>query len=200
MPVLGITGGIATGKSLVASTLAGLLGGVHMDLDSVGHRILSSRESVRVQLERELGPGVLGGDPVQERQRIRELVFRDPLKLRVLEAVLHPEIRRDWEGLAAEFRKKPGWLCLEIPLLFEVAAEAQFNRIVVAACSPEVQRSRLLENRGLSAETADRIRASQLELGVKIQRGDHLIWNDSTKTAVDRQCALLAGWLKAVYG
>jgi dephospho-CoA kinase len=200
MPVLGITGGIATGKSLVASTLAGLLEGVHVDLDSVAHRILASRVQVRRRLEIEFGCGVLGGDPVEERRRIRELVFRHPEKRRVLESVLHPEIRREWEGMAADFRQKPGWLCLEVPLLYEVAAEAQFNRIVVAACSPEVQSSRLLKNRGLSAETADKIRASQLELGIKVQRGDHLIWNDSTKTAVERQCALLAGWLKAVYG
>jgi dephospho-CoA kinase len=200
MPVLGITGGIGTGKSFVASLLSGLLNAVSVDLDTVGHRVLSTRQGVRDRLEFEFGPGVLGGDPEQERRRIRELVFREPEKRRVLESVLHPEIRREWEGLAADFREKPGWLCLEVPLLYEVAVEAQFTRIVVAACSPEVQRSRLLEKRGLSAETADKIRASQLELGIKIQRGDHVIWNDSTKTAVETQCALLAGWLKAVYG
>ena len=200
MPVLGITGGIATGKSTVAGFLAGMLGGTHVDVDRVGHRILAGNESVRSLLAEQLGEGLLGGDPCEERRRIRDLVFEDPAKRRILEGVLHPEIRRHWEVLVAEFRAKPGWLCLEVPLLYEVAAEAQFDRIVVAACSPEVQCARLLENRGLNAETADKIRASQLELGIKVQRGDHVIWNDSTKMAAERQCALLAGWLKAGYG
>jgi dephospho-CoA kinase len=171
-----------------------------VDLDRIGHRILAGSSEVRSRLQEVFGPGLLGGDPQEERRRIRELVFRDPGKRKVLEGVLHPEIRREWMALVDEFRLKPGWICLEFPLLYEVAAEAQFDRIVVAACSSEVQSRRLLENRGLNAETADKIRASQLELGIKIQRGDHMIWNDSTKTAAERQCTLLAGWLKAVYG
>jgi dephospho-CoA kinase len=200
MPVLGITGGVGTGKSLVARLLSGYLQCETVDADSLAHRLLEEDRSVRMNVSQQLGSQWQGGGATEERGRLREVVFRDPEKRRQLEQILHPAVRREWLTEAAAARAKGGWLCVELPLLFEVAAEAQFDRIVVAACSPEVQRARLLVNRGLCAETVDKMIASQLELRVKIQRGDHMIWNDSTVAAAERQCVLLSGWLNAVYG
>jgi dephospho-CoA kinase len=91
------------------------------------------------------------------------------------------------------------WFFVDIPLLFETHAEAHLSAVVVVACAAATQRARLLGPRQLSPALAEQIIASQLDLETKIKKTDHLIWNDSTTSCLDRQAALLAGWLRDRY-
>jgi len=84
--------------------------------------------------------------------------------------------------------------------LYESGVEAHFDRVIVVACSPATQRQRLCAARGLSAELAASMMAAQLDLGEKIARAHHLIWNDATLASLERQTAFLAGWLRQRYG
>jgi len=200
MPVLGITGGIGTGKSSVTEILAGQLGAEVFDADAEAHRLIAGDAAVREGIQGLLGAGVFGGNPAEERRRIRDRVFGNADLRRELEGILHPRIRLAWQVRAEEVRAKGGWLCVDIPLLFETGAEALFDRTIVVACSAEVQRSRLRELRGLSEGLADKIIASQADLRLKIRAADHVIWNDWTLAVAGSQCELLSACLKACYG
>jgi dephospho-CoA kinase len=146
-------------------------------------------------LEEVIGPG---GKP--DRLLIRKIVFESETKRRELEAILHPRIRSRWVALADEHRRQGTWLLVDIPLLFETGAEVHCDRTVVVACSRSIQETRLLEERRLSSDLARRIIDAQLDLGTKITKAHHVIWNDSTFSCLDGQAALLAGWFRQCYG
>ncbi len=198
--VLGITGGIATGKSTFVQALAPRLSAEIFDADRAAHELLAGDPAVHSAVRASFGDEVFDADGKPDRLRLREVVFSDELQRQRLEGILHPVIRARWAALAEQTLRTGGWLCVDIPLLYETGAEAKFDRTIVVACSPETQRRRLQEIRKLDAATADRMIAAQLDLNVKIQKADHVVWNDSTDTCLDGQAALLAGWLHQHYG
>ncbi len=200
MPVLGSTGGIATGKSTFVRAFAPRLPAEVFDADRAAHELLAGDPAVHQAIRATFGEAVFGPEGRPERARLRELVFSDELQRRRLEDILHPVIRARWAALAEQMLRTGGWLCVDIPLRYETDAAANFDRTIVVACSPETQRRRLRELRHLDAAAADRMIAAQLELNLKITKADHVVWNDSTDTCLDRQAALLAGWLHQHYG
>jgi dephospho-CoA kinase len=155
---------------------------------------------VHAAIRATFGDAVFAPDGRPDRARLREVVFSDELQRRKLEDILHPVIRARWAGLAEQTLRAGGWLCVDIPLLYETGAAESFDRTIVVACSPETQRRRLREIRQLDAATADRMIGAQLDPNLKMQKADHVVWNDSTDTCLDRQAALLAAWLHQHYG
>jgi dephospho-CoA kinase len=198
--LIGITGGIATGKSTLASSLARLLPGQVFDADRSVHALLSGDPAVRLAIEKSFGAGYYGADGLPDRARLRELIFSDDLHRRRLEEILHPAIRARWLALAGRIAEKGGWLYIDLPLLYETGAETQFDRVIVVACSAATQRRRLAQERGLGADIAVKIIAAQLDLETKIKRADHLVWTDSTIESLDGQAGLIAAWLRNRYG
>lgn len=200
MPVLGITGGIATGKSTFVQAFAPRLAAEVFDADRAAHELLAGDPAVHAAVRSTFGPEVFGSDGRPDRARLREVVFSEELQRQRLEAILHPVIRARWAALAQQALRSGSWLCVDIPLLFETGTEANFDRVIVVACSSGTQRRRLRELRKLDDATASRIIAAQFDLNLKIKKADHVVWNDSTDTCLDRQAALLAGWLHKHYG
>ncbi len=197
--VLGVTGGVATGKTSFVRVLLRRIPAELFDADRAAHELLESDRATQDAVRAAFGAEVFDSDGRPDRARIREMVFSDELQRRRLEDILHPAIRARWTALAAQTQRAGGWLCVDIPLLYETGVEENFDRIVVVACSAATQRRRLQE-RGLDAEAGGRIIAAQLDLGMKINKADHVIWNDSTEACLDGQAALLAGWLRQYYG
>ena len=197
MPVLGLTGGIATGKSTFARALRSHLAAECFDADACARELLRADFGVRDQVANAFGEDVFLPDGEPDRVRLRELIFADESRRRALEAILHPVIRSRWLALAEPHRGSATWFCVDIPLLFETGAQGEFDRIVVVACSESTQYERLRSARGLSDEMASRILAAQLDLRAKITQAHHLIWNDSTPACLDGQAALLARLLGA---
>lgn len=197
---LGITGGIATGKSTFVRTFLRYLSAQVFDADRAAHELLGGDPDVQQAIRATFGDRVFGPDGKPDRARLREVVFSEELQRRKLEDILHPVIRARWAALAEQTLRTGGWLCVDIPLLFETGAETHFDRTIVIACSPETQRLRLQERRKLDAATADRMIAAQLDLSIKIKKADHVIWNDSTEACLEGQAGLLAGWLLKTYG
>ena len=195
MPVLGVTGGVATGKSSFTGRLLRHLPAELFDADQAAHDLLAADPAIRQAVVQTFGAAICdaGGNP--DRARLRTLVFDDETKRHQLERILHPAIRARWIARAAELGRAGGWFVVDIPLLFETQAAASFDRIVVVACSPHTQRRRLADHRGLSAGLAEKIITSQLDLATKINQAHHVIWNDSTLDCLERQARLLAGWL-----
>ena len=200
MPVLGVTGGVATGKSSFTGLLLRHLPAELFDADQSAHDLLAHDTTIRQAVVETFGAAIChtAGNP--DRAKLRALIFDDEAKRRQLERILHPAIRARWIARAAETGRTGGWFVVDIPLLFEAQAETHFDRIIVVACSPRTQRRRLAEQRGLSSGLAEKIITSQLDLATKINHAHHVIWNDSTLSCLERQARLLAGWLDRTRG
>ncbi|MBC8001477.1 MAG: dephospho-CoA kinase [Opitutaceae bacterium] len=202
MPVLGITGGIASGKTAFTAKIAALLSGEIFNADRAVRSLLESDAGIRDRIRAEMGEEVMSRDDVVDRVKLREVIFGDEQKRRKLEAVLHPPIRSLWLTRVAE-RKAAGdcgWMVIEIPLLYETHAELHMDIVVVIACSSETQLHRILHTRNLSESTALKIMTAQFDQGAKIQKADHVIWNDGGFDHLTAQVELLAGFLKNAHG
>ena len=201
MPVLGLTGGIATGKTTVAPLLLRRLpGAVYFDSDRCVHGLLSCDDTIRGSILEAFGPSVLDEKGWPSRPKLREVVFSDESRRKTLESILHPAVRAAWTLLATKARDESGWLVVDIPLLYETGVQSEFDRVIVVGCPPTTQLKRLNFDRGLALELAARIMDSQLDIGTKTQHADHVIWNDSTVSNLDGQSQFLAAWLKQHYG
>jgi len=200
VPILGITGGVATGKTSFSSELRIRLAAELFDTDSYARALLAGDPEVRDEISRHFGEAIFAADGNVDRAKLRETVFRDESQRVALQQILHPRIRGRWVSLAQRARAAHRWLVVDIPLLFETKAEEYFDRVVVVACSAEVQRRRLLEVRGLGEETARGIIAAQLDLMCKMERSHHAIWNDSALPWLREQAILLGDYLLLEYG
>lgn len=198
MPVLGITGGIATGKSSFTEALRPHLSAEVFDADRCARELVAGDPGVRLSIGERFGSSVFDTNGELDRASLRQIVFCDEAKRRELEAILHPVIRQRWTGLAEKASNH--WLIVDIPLLFETKTEPLFDAIVVVACSLPTQRDRLVRMRNLNFEIADRMIASQASLTVKIERADHVIWSEVQLVVLEQQAEVLAAYLKKRYG
>lgn len=200
MPVIGITGGVATGKSTFTRSLLRRLPAELFDADQTAHALLEGDAEVRLVVAKAFGAAIYNAEGKPDRSRLRDLIFSDEQSRTRLEEILHPAIRARWISLGEHARHARTWLMVDIPLLYETGAESHCDRVIVVACSPRTQRRRLANDRGLNVQTAEGVIAAQLDLETKINRADHLIWNDSTVPCLEQQADLLAAWLKQSYG
>jgi len=184
--LLGLTGGITTGKSTVTRYLAKRAGLFVFDADACVHELLASDEEVGSAVRNEFA---LGDEPI-DRRALGQLIFRDPDARRRLEAILHPVVRDRWRGLAAKSRAERSDFLADIPLLFETGADGYFDAIIVVAASPETQRQRMAD-RGIPPDLIEPMLASQWPIGQKVGQADYVIWNDGSQAELERQCALL---------
>jgi dephospho-CoA kinase len=200
VPVLGITGGIATGKSTFVRALTAAHPATLFDADATAHALLAEDAAVQRAVAETFGPGVLDAAGRPDRAKLRAVVFAEPAARQRLEAILHPVIRSRWLAQAGEYRGRPDWLFVDIPLLYETEAQHEFDRIVVVACSPATQRARLREQRKLDSGLIESIIGAQFDLELKVARATHVVWNDSTLACLERQTRLLAALLRTSYG
>jgi dephospho-CoA kinase len=195
VPSLGITGGIATGKSSLTECLLKFLPATRFDADRCAHDLLAADADVRHAVQDQFGLQAYGEDGTPDRAYLRALVFSDPGRRKNLEAILHPMIRSRWMALASEASARKDWLFVDIPLLFESGVESCFDHIAVVACPPNTQLRRLIDERGLTSDLAKKMISTQIDLPTKMSKANHLIWNDSSLLCLEQQAALLAGWL-----
>jgi len=200
VPVLAITGGIATGKSSFVTALLAGLPATLFDADQTAHELLAGDSIVRDAVVSAFGPEVLDESGRPDRSRLRDRVFTDPAARKQIEAILHPLIRDRWVADAEKFRHRPEWLFVDIPLLYETGAQELFERVAVVACSPQTQVTRMRDLRKMDDALIKKIIGAQLDLGSKVRLAHHVIWNDSTREALERQALLLAGFLRTLYG
>ena len=200
MSAIGITGGIATGKSTVSAGLYKSLS-VHLTVewfnaDFEARRLTDSDLGVQEEIRSVFGAQLFDSERRLRRERLRELVFRDPSARKILEGILHPRIRSAWLE-----RANIGTLLLaEIPLLFETKAEEHLDLVVVTACSRSTQINRLVEARGLAPDLAESMIAAQMPLEEKIKRGDRLVWTDCPTKITTAQIDRLSAELLERYG
>lgn len=200
MSAIGITGGIATGKSTIAAALHKSLS-PHLPVewfsaDFEARRLTDSDLGVQEEIRSVFGAQLFDSERRLQRERLRELIFRDPLARKTLESILHPRIRSAW----LERANISTLLLAEIPLLFETKAEEHLDLVVVTACSRSAQINRLVEGRGLAPDLAESMIAAQMPLEEKIKRGDRLVWTDCPPKITTAQIDRLSAELLERYG
>ncbi|MFL6501297.1 MAG: dephospho-CoA kinase [Candidatus Udaeobacter sp.] len=195
MPSIGITGGIATGKSTFVEYLRKLQpAAAFFDADQAAHALLN-RPEVGKQIRREFGGQVFSRTGDLNRTALRAIVFADATKKLALEQILHPRIRRQWRKKAKEHRNSPKFFFADIPLLYETGGESLCDRVVVVACSQKVQLARLRKRMSVTSAEAKQMTKSQMPLDEKMRRADHVVWNNGDQTSFMEQARfLVASW------
>ncbi len=155
---VGLTGGIASGKSMVADWLQAL-GTAIVDTDLIAREVTEAGSPALAEVSRQLGQDLIAADGTLDRRRLRSLIFSDPLARTRLEALLHPRIRRvAWQRAAAT----PGsYLVMVIPLLAETGFTAGIDRVLVVDAPRELQLKRLRARDGATYREARAIIAAQ---------------------------------------
>ncbi|MFN2540964.1 MAG: dephospho-CoA kinase [Chthoniobacterales bacterium] len=190
MPAIGITGGIATGKSTFRDYLRDLHPAAQFfDADEAARQLVDLAD-VRDAIRHEFGANVFSDRGDLNRAALRAIIFRDAAKKRALEQILHPRIRRQWQAEAEKHRNSPDFFVADIPLLYETGGETLCDRVVVVACSRPVQLARL-RDRLMDEASAEQMMASQIPLEEKIKRADYVIWNNSSAHTLREQTRLL---------
>jgi len=178
--VIGLTGGIATGKSSVASYLEER-GLTVIDADILSRDAVKPGSSCLARIVEAFGGDVLSHDGTLDRKRLGVIVFSDPGKRKLLEDIIHPEIRNLAKAsIAAVAATGQSVVFYMAPLLIEAGATDLVDEIWVVTASPEVQIERVMSRDGISREQAERIIAAQMPLKDKERFGQILIDNSGT--------------------
>lgn len=179
MKVIGLTGGIASGKSSVGAILR--KSGVKViDADEIAHRVYLPGTPGHREVLREFGPDILNRAGQIDRKRLGQIVFQSPEALKKLENITHPAIIREIDKAidAAKSENCP-LLVVEVPLLFEAGLENRFDSIWVVSSHPDIQRERLMKRNQLTVEEAAARIAAQLPLSYKEGKADVVIYNNN---------------------
>jgi dephospho-CoA kinase len=192
VPAIGITGGIATGKTTFCDCLKKLCPDAKFfNADKAARDLVDLDPQVKEELLREFGPETYFPGGALDRERLRAIVFHDAAKKIALEKILHPRIRQQWSAEAEKYRNSSEFFFADIPLLYETGGETLCDRVVVVACSREIQVARLLTRGRIDRAIAGQIIDSQMPLAEKIKRADHVVWNNSERSALAEQARSL---------
>jgi dephospho-CoA kinase len=188
MPAIGITGGISTGKTTFCDCLREILPAARFfNADVAARQLVDSNEEVKQAVAGAFGADIYSATGHLNRDRLRAIVFQSAVKKSVLEQILHPRIRRQWSAEAETHRQSSDYFFADIPLLYETAGETLCDCVVVVACSPDLQRDRLLSRTRLSPAQAEEMIKSQMPLSGKMTRADHVVWNNDGRALLAAQ-------------
>jgi dephospho-CoA kinase len=184
--VIALTGNVASGKSTVARLFVEW-GATLIDADAIVRELQRPGQEVFARLLRRFGTGILDSDGTLDRSALRRLMLRDAAAKADLEAIVHPAVRaRQVELITQARRRSDPIIVVDIPLLFEVGDPAAYDAVVVVDAPTTLRRDRLMEHRGLTADEADDLIASQMPAAQKRERADIVIDNDGSLAALER--------------
>jgi dephospho-CoA kinase len=191
VPAIGITGGVSTGKSTFCECLRQILPDAKFfDADEVARQLVDLDE-VKQELLNVFGFSVFSRNGDLNRTALRTIIFQDAAKKSALEKILHPRIRRQWSVEADKHRTSPEFFFADIPLLYETGGETLCDRVVVVACSPDIQLANLMRRMEIERAPAEAMIKSQMPLEEKIKRADHVAWNNGDRSVLAAQAVSL---------
>lgn len=185
---IGLTGGIACGKSTVAAGFAGQ-GVPVIDADILARELVEPGQPALAEIARQLGDEFITADGRLDRERLRGHIFGNEPARQRLEAILHPRIATEMQARAE--RLEAPYCLLVIPLLIEAGQQSLVDRILVVDCPEAIQRARLAERDGIDNDQISAILASQLERQQRLATADDVIHNDGTPEQLQARIAEL---------
>ncbi|MGB2726871.1 MAG: dephospho-CoA kinase [Halobacteriota archaeon] len=190
MRVVSITGGIASGKSLVLNTFM-TLGAYAIDCDALSREVVIPCSKAWREIVNFFGKGILKNDLEIDREKLRGIVFGDSEKLDVLEKIIHPEVRRKCTERVEAIKKielAPNALVvIDVPLLMELGIQKEFDKVIVVYVSEETQIKRVMERDGGTEEDAKELIELQMPLKDKLKFADIVINNEGTREETEKQ-------------
>lgn len=186
--IVGLTGGMGCGKSTAAAMFADR-GFRRLDADQMVREELLPDPAVARAIAAKLGPAMLAADGRVRRDRVAEVVFKDPASLAWLEGLLHPLVQARWREIFGLARGTA--FIVEVPLLFEKGLENWFD-FTVCVTTDSASQLRRLESRGIPPELAHQRLTKQLPLARKCELADHVLLNDGSTDFLQEQVNALA--------
>jgi dephospho-CoA kinase len=201
---VGLTGGIATGKTTVVAMLREL-GCRVLEADKIAHQVMEPGGAAYDEVVREFGRGILTPDGLVDRQKLGPIVFADPQRLACLNAIVHPPVLAEQTRQLASIEKADphAVAVVEAALLIEAGFDRQLDYLVVTWSTPEQQLARLMDSgkgRGLTAEQARQRIAAQMPVEEKRKRADAVIDCSGTLDHTRAQVIALFAKLKNIEG
>jgi dephospho-CoA kinase len=185
---VGLTGGIATGKTTVGDMFVQL--GCHLiDSDEIAHQLFEPGQDVHDAVIKTFGSNIVAADGIIDRKILGEIVFKDSAARAKLNALVHPAIiRRQQEFLADIARADPkGVGMVSAALMVEIGTYKNYDKVIVLSCPPDVQRARLKARSALSDEQIEQRVASQMPVEEKVKYGDFVIDTSTDLETTRRQ-------------
>lgn len=178
--VLGITGGISTGKSTVANYLAQAHAVPILDADVLARAVVAPGSAILERIQVHFGDNVMDSDGRLRRGALAAIIFNKPEERRWLESEIHPVVREQLITQAQALFETHDWIVMVIPLLFEAEMTDLVDQIWVVALEPELQLKRLMARNQLTLDQAQARIDSQMPLSEKIKRADVVLDNNGT--------------------
>ena len=186
---VGLTGGLASGKSGVA-TFFRELGALHIDADRIAHALLGAGGAATKDVIARFGTGIVGQGGVIDRKALAAIVFDDPRALADLNALVHPKVKAAIARQLAEAASEAGAppvAIVDAALLIETGMHRDLDALIVVACDEPTQRARAVARGGLTDEEARARIAAQAPLRDKLALADYVIDNSGTLEATKAQ-------------
>jgi len=187
--LVGLTGGIGSGKTTVAARFAAL-GAAVVDTDDISRALTAAGGAALGRLRQAFDARYFAADGALDRDAMRALAFADPAARERLEAILHPAIREAADRALAAARGP--YALIVVPLLFETRGYVErIARALVVDCAPEVQVRRAMARSSLTRAAVESIMAAQWPRWRRLQMADDVVWNGGEIASIDAQCERL---------
>lgn len=183
--ILGITGGIGTGKSRI-SEMFRALGAVVVSADELAREVVLPGSPVLERLAERFGPGVIAPDGTLDRKALGDIVFADPAARQDLNGIVHPAIAALSRSRLREISGRVPLVVYEAPLLFEAGAEGRVDAVLVVTASEEVQLRRLMARDNFGEPEARARIAAQMSQEEKVARADYVIDNSGSPEEAEK--------------
>jgi dephospho-CoA kinase len=179
---IGLTGGLASGKSFVGRAL-GEMGCLLIEADQLGHQVMAKGAEAYDAIVAEFGSAILNPQSEIDRRKLAAIVFQDPQRLTQLNAIVHPHVRARGRRMEEAFaQSEPNGICVtEAAILVETGSFRDYDRLIVASCTEEQQVERaILRDHLTRDEVLNRLRR-QMPLEEKVKHADYVIDTSGTK-------------------
>jgi dephospho-CoA kinase len=192
--VIGLTGGIGSGKSSVSARLAAR-GAVVVDADAITRELQQPDTLVFTAMVERFGPGIVAADGTLDRDAVADIVFADPAALSDLNHIVHPAVGAEISRRMQELAETDAVVVLDVPLLVESPNRMPMAGVLVVDVDPEVAVRRLVEQRGMREADARARMANQADRDERRARADRVIDNSGTLADLDDQVEAAWDWI-----
>ena len=197
MKLVGLTGGIASGKSTVAAILR-RLGAAVIDADELSRQVVQPEQTAWKEIVKTFGAGILQEDQNLDRKKLRKIVFDNPEARKKLEAIIHPKVRALAEEKIRELASAGASIIVyEVPLLFEGQLHHWLRPVILVACDVKTQKKRIQDRDHVTDVEAQRHIDAQMSLEEKRKLADYTIENNGTLEELEQQVKSVVESIKA---